>query len=94
MLHCVSTLVGGNGGCRDAVACKDPFAEVYGAVGGIIVVGEHPGGGSYNNIIDAVVAEHLFSHLPSCEAIVGGDARISFKFRFQRLLCQETEQCY
>ena len=79
MLDGVAALVGGNGGSSHRGAVVDLRAEVEGAVGGVVVVGE----GTLNHvdlhIADVVVAQHHLGHLAAREAAFGADRGIFLK---------------
>ena len=68
-------IVGGHGRSRDAVGGVDAFAQVDCLVRGIVVVGKVSPRGGHGDVVDAVVAQHLFRHLtarqPSCHRYLG-----------------------
>ena len=94
MLQGVSALMGSYGSGHDTVAGVNALAQVDGLVGRVVVVGQMTGRTSNLHIIDAVVVEHLTSHVGACHTIACRYLRVFLELVLQVHLHQPAHNGY
>ena len=86
--------ISGNGCCHNAVAVINAFAKVYGLIGRVVMVCQVSRSMCYGYIVDAVIVQHLQSHIGSRHSVAGGDFRIFLEFTLQVHLYQPTDHSH
>ena len=94
MLNGMSALMGGNGRRHNAVAVINAFAKVDGLIGRVVMVCQVSRSMCYGYIVDAVIVQHLQSHIGSRHSVTGGDFRIFLEFTLQVHLYQPTDHSH